>query len=135
MRIITGSGRFATALFIISCLVVGCTYKKLATTSIYNRYIHEDKAIVVSCTRCGCVDDYFKFNRTSQYKGIKIMGDTNCVPFTKYHIQTSALDSIFQANYNVVLFKKKGEQVFYEILKTEDAMKFTKTINSFFDMH
>ncbi len=63
------------------------------------------------------------------------MGDTNCVPFTKYHIQTSALDSIFQANYNVVLFKKKGEQVFYEILKTEDAMKFTKTINSFFDMH
>lgn len=104
--------------------------------SIADRYIKEDEAIILSCTRCHCVIDFLKdYSRLSK-NNISIYADTNCNSRTEIKslkfLSQGAIDSMYERNYNILLLRKKDEKLVTKLLKTEESEQFEKIIDKFF---
>lgn len=92
----------------------GCSGKKKVCTenvslndSILSRRLATDKGVIVSCYRCTCID---RFMDQFVKKGIDIpvYGDTSCLkqrPLNFYLISQKLIDTLYQRNYNAILFK------------------------------
>ncbi len=102
--------------------------------------INSEEGIIVSCIRCTCVveelDSYYLVNDNFVTK-VPLYADTNCLqPFLKKkinHLNQRVLDSIYEKNYNLILFKREGSTYNFKLVKTEDAIKFPQIAKAFFE--
>jgi uncharacterized C2H2 Zn-finger protein len=126
-----------SALFIILIGFQSCSRNQLGIQErIFDTYIKEDNAIILSCTRCHCVIDFLKdYSRLSKNK-IPIYTDTNCASTKEIKhfsfISQNAIDSIYERNYNILLVRKENEKLTSRLLKTEESNSFEKIIDEFF---
>jgi hypothetical protein len=94
------------------------------------------KGMIISCYRCGCIDDYLNIARVDSFrkKGIIIFSDSTCrlkIPKgVVMNFQQKDLDSIWELNYNVLLFKKDNAGYEFSNLKNEDDLN--KKVSIFF---
>ncbi len=66
---------------------------------------------------------------------IHVYADSTCFkgkPARMSHLGQPVIDSIYEENYNAILFRKKGEGYEFKILRTEDADKFAGIGEEFF---
>lgn len=109
-------------------------------SELLKKNTNSDEGIIVSCIRCNCVieelTDYYKSNKNIESK-IQLYADTNCLkPFSKKKINflsQKVLDSVYEKNYNLILFKRDRDKYDYKLVKTEDALKFMQIAKAFFD--
>lgn len=90
-----------------------------------------DKVIIVSCYRCACIDEELNeifATDSNLIKDYTILADTNCYKksqrkFDVSFIAQAAIDSLYQENYNLLIFNptKNGGKVV--ITKTSDVKK------------
>ena len=106
--------------------------------NIFSQYINSNKAIVVSCIRCECIMDFVK-NRSKEFSdkyGVKMYADSSChdkEDITGFlNIQQNVIDSIYERNYNLILFKKVNGKVQMRVLKTEESKHYYEISNNFF---
>jgi len=97
---------------------------------------HYNKGMIVSCFRCGCIDEYLtprEIKQITEHK-ILLLTDTNClIPSLQnhaIHFPQKNLDSLWEMNYNVLLFSRKDGQLQYDLLKTGEHLR-EKTISFF----
>ncbi|MCP9752745.1 hypothetical protein [Ferruginibacter sp. HRS2-29] len=101
--------------------------------SLLQKYSH---GMIISCFRCSCIDNYLTKERISFFnqKGIVILADTGCVlagAANTIYFPQKDLDSLWERNYNVLLFKKQHDEYIFDHLKTEyDLSKKTKSFFS-----
>ncbi len=93
--------------------------------------LSDKPTIFFSCVRCGCMvtelnniyhDDPNFFDKFTFY------ADTNCIKeviFKKLitHSPQSFLDSVYDENYSVIVFKKTGNGIDTRLIKTEESQK------------
>jgi hypothetical protein len=92
-------------------------------------------AIFFSCVRCGCmVVELNKIYHTNPhfFDKFTFYADTTCIKeiiFKKrvVHSPQAFLDSVYDENYSVMVFKKSGNDVSTRLIKTEESEKM-KTI-------
>lgn len=112
-------------------------YKGLDLGLLAQRF-EAQKGIIVSCIRCSCVSedlkDYLVNGNNTHY--ITIYGDSACVKnilLTRpVHIKQSLIDSIYEANYNLMLYKKEKSSVRFRLIPTEQCDYLTKIADDFF---
>jgi ribonuclease HI len=98
-----------------------------------------DKGIIISCTRCSCINEDLKdyLVKGKDANNITIYGDSNCVRKILLthanHIKQSTIDSIYESNYNLMLYKKRGSSVKFKLIKTEESENLVKIADSFFE--
>jgi hypothetical protein len=112
---------------------------KLFKTEILKRYSKGDSGIIISCFNCKCSIDFMTFYLGRHFENPVFM-DTNCIQLrpkgvSYNHIDTKMIDSIFERNYNVILFKNlnRPDSFSFEILKSEEYKDFMKITNKFFN--
>lgn len=108
-------------------VVAGCHTAAPSRPTLANlNYLATDKnAIVISCLRCGCIDDELGTIDTALLNKYTIYVDTNCTVKTLtrlpiHHIPQARLDSIAPDLYNMlVLIKEKDGTIKRELITTE----------------
>jgi hypothetical protein len=104
---------------------------------LQNRLPRGEKIALVSCIRCGCFVKMLN-NLTSQEKtalqDVVFLSDTTCnkINYPSLHITQSAIDSISQDLYNIVLFRKTNEGYDVRLIETEESKDFTRICTDFF---
>lgn len=122
---------FLAAVFTIT---LSCNSQTPETTNL----LISAKGIIVSCTRCGCMDDVLKkYFESGPHQEIKVYGDESCfpsLPSSKYvRITQRQMDSLYKSNFNLVLFKKKGRKVIYRVIQTAEAPNFEIIAQKYFE--
>jgi hypothetical protein len=132
--------RTLVVLFYISCSAPGTSTHTLKIP--HNRFYSVlpnagTKGILISCARCGCFNETMKHfiqSKSQKYSGLFIGGDTTCGRFNNTNlILQSQLDKISDDFYNVVLFRKSGENVLCRIVETKENGRFEEICVSFFN--
>jgi hypothetical protein len=129
----------------ISCFLIGtialCSchseYKGL-NTDVLSQDCAADKGIIISCTRCSCIKEDLKdyLVKGKDAKNITIYSDSNCVrgitQAKTNHIEQSSIDSIYESNYNLMLYKKQNSSIKFKLIKTEESKDLLQIADSFF---
>lgn len=105
---------------------------------VFLEHIKSEKSIILSCTHCSCVTSFLNsidfYNDKSN--SIIIYADSNCIgtqnKFQYKQLNQSVIDSIFENNYNIILFKKAGRKINKILLKTEQSNDFNSIFKKFF---
>lgn len=112
--------------------------KEDINTKVFNRNIKSEKSVILSCYHCSCVTsflDSIDFD-LKKYKSISVYTDTNCTSnkyrFKHSHLDQKILDSIFEDNYNAILFYKRNSKIDMLLLKTEQSKNFKMIFDNFF---
>ncbi len=133
--------------FLLICFFIclfGCARKKKIPPPTFNTQIIESKigakpAIFLSCTRCGCiVEELNKINFSDPESLLKfdIYADSNCIKdvgfkkILKYSPQ-SFLDSVYEENYSIILFKKGKNNIKMHLVKTEESKNMKQILDEF----
>jgi hypothetical protein len=88
-------------------------------------------AIFFSCVRCGCMVaelNKIYYNDPHFFDKFTFYADSNCVKqviFKKLivHSPQAFLDSVYDENYSVIVFKKTGNDIDTRLIKTEESEK------------
>src|SRR5215831_1363765 len=97
-----------------------------------------DRGIILSCIRCGCMEDLMtRYVNSNGFGLIPVYTDTNCLPKNSVlkksiHLSQSRIDSLLKENYNVIFFKKLPGLMYYRVLNTEEVLSFRKIYEQFF---
>lgn len=98
------------------------------------RHTNSNKGLIISCYRCSCIDEFMSvFAR--QGVQIQVFADSTCFkgkPARLSHLDQLVIDSLYEENYNAILFRKKGGGYEFKILRTEDADNFAGIGEEFF---
>lgn len=136
----------ATARFLSSIAVAGllqaCQPKFAESLEGFDRQLFQkrvglEKGIMVSCFKCSWIDPLLGA-LAAQKVSIAVAGDSLCLKRYKghfVHVSQSLIDSIYERNYNAILFRKKHGDYEFLLLKTEDAGRFEKIGTAFFSAH
>ena len=122
---------------ILFILLSGCSgTSKFDSDLLAKRLQKKHKGLIISCIKCNCILEAFNENR-DLLKDITIYGDSLCIPkqnFVQFsNLTQGTLDSVYEKNYNVILFKFGSNNNFkYKLIKTEETMKFKKIVFNFF---
>ncbi len=109
-------------------------------SSIFGKRISSKIGLITSCIRCSCIDDIISSNEfiTLFSDKIPIYADSNCFKpkgnQKVIHISQSLVDSVYEKNFNLILFKYEKDKLMVRILKTKEADKFGKIFIQFFDL-
>lgn len=101
--------------------------------------LHAEKGIILSCVRCGCMEKLLEEYVTKYgFSVLPVYTDTNCLERSSVlknsiHLSQSKLDSLYQENYNIILFKKKLGKIEYRVINTDELLLFKKTREEFFE--
>lgn len=117
-------------------VITGCQTAAPSRPTLSNLdYLAANKnAIVISCLRCGCIDDELGTIDTALLKKYTIYVDTNCTVKTLtrlpiHHIPQAQLDSIAPDLYNIlVLIKEKDGTIKRELITTEASAQMGKVL-------
>ena len=107
-------------LFVI-ILFFGCKVNDVRISDIKNAESLPDQFIAVSCTRCGCIDDFLEYANENALLTVPVLADSSCFQHKKIQFKqfnTSSLDSLVEDNYNAVLIRREGKRYVGRILKT-----------------
>ena len=114
----------ASIILFISCSEPKLPFnKKILLNSGFSK-----NGIIVSCTRCSCINDFlhsevFYKQKTSD---IGIYIDSTCSPdflseYKPHFIKQNLIDSIYSENYNMMFYKiLDNSKVDFILIKTED---------------
>ena len=124
--------------FIFLASVFSITLSCNSQTSETTNLLVSEKGIIVSCTRCGCMDDVLKkYLESRSNQEIRIYGDESCFPTLQsaeyIRITQRQMDSLYKSNFNLVLFKKKGKKVNYRVIQTDEAPNFERIAQKYFE--
>ena len=130
-------------MFCILLLFTSCSYKsKTPDKGLFHREslmrsVPSNGGMIISCFRCGCIDN-FVAALIKQKIPVPVYGDSSCVkerPLNFRHLSQNLIDTIYERNYNAILFKqvKSADQFEYKVLANEDADDFLKIFNKFFE--
>ena len=131
-------------LFFLSCIILlSCVSPKKEKASEFNagllkQYTNADSGIIISCFRCSCIIDFAEFYYSRHRTPVLIL-DTACASVSAkgivlVHMPQKILDSIYENNYNAILFKHlhSTTDFEYKLLKTEDHESYMKITKKFF---
>ncbi len=130
---------FKIFFILFATLSISCnTKRKMILDTIFAKSSLQniETGIIISCTRCSCVDEYFSDENFKRIlaKKIIVLCDTTCLDKSKHkyvvHYPQLSLDSLWEMNYNAVLLKKDDNNYRFINLKTGD--NFENKIYSFF---
>lgn len=122
----------AISFFLSSCTKNSSFKKDL----LQSRTDDNKKGLIISCIRCNCVlTDLEKFS--IKHKDVMMFGDTNCIAPVKsyilHHLPQPALDSIYKENYNLILFRWKGDKSLrWRLIQTKESLELEKLTDEFF---
>jgi hypothetical protein len=128
-------------LFLLSC---NSTTKSEDSSININNELMKDKlgnkpAIFFSCVRCGCMvselNEIYKKDSIFFDKFI-FYADTSCINEISFkkkiiHSPQSFLDSIYDENYSVILFKRNGNHIDTRLIKTDEAEKMKSILSEY----
>lgn len=117
-------------------VVTGCHTAAPSRPTLANLdYLAAEKnAIVISCLRCGCIDDELGTIDPALLSRYTIYADTNCTKPTLsglpiQHLPQARLDSIAPDLYNMlVLMKQKDGTIERELITTEASAQMAKVL-------
>lgn len=121
-------------LFVI-ILFFGCKVNDVSINNIKNAESLPDQFIAVSCTRCGCIDEFLEYANDNNLLTVPVLADSSCFQDERINFKqfnTSSLDSLVEDNYNAVLLRREGKRFVGRILRTEESSNFKKYIEEFF---
>jgi hypothetical protein len=93
------------------------------------------KKIIVSCNKCGCVNDLLKdFTNKAIRNEYQIIADTNCLKSFKVDksITQKQLDEISLDFYNITLIKKVNGKYFFRNIDAKEVEKYLDIFNTFY---
>lgn len=137
--------KYLNYFLLVICLFSACKAPSTQTSAqfhseILKYYAHTDSGIIISCFNCSCIVDFLK-TYYSRHQSPELLIDTTCSNLkinkniTYANLPQKILDSIYERNYNAILFKnlysKKG--FVFKILKTEDYKNYERIVNKFFN--
>ncbi len=101
--------------------------------------IGDKTAIFFSCVRCGCMVvelNKIYHNDPHFFDKFTFYADTGCVKeiaFKKLivHSPQSFLDSVYDENYSVIVFKKTGAAIDTRLIKTEESTKMKSILKAY----
>ena len=108
-------------------------------TALLKNKFNEKPLLFIACVRCGCMIDALNkiFKKDSTLLGkFVIYADTSCIRniiFRKKvnHSSQTLLDSVYDENYSVILFKKQNNSIKHYLIKTEESTKMSKILADF----
>jgi hypothetical protein len=104
-------------------------------TDVLAKNVDTDRGIIISCFRCSCIDNFMK-EFIQQQISIPVYSDTNCFKqnvLQIHYLPQKITDSIYDRNYNAILFKKLSNGNFEcRILTTDESKKFGEIGENFF---
>lgn len=126
---------FNKYLIFLLLLAAGChTAAPPRPTLAHLDYLaNNNNAIVISCLRCGCIDDELNALDPALLHNYIIYADTNCTRTTLsrlriQHIPQSRLDSIAPELYNMLVLKKNESAIIRELITTEASAQMAKVL-------
>jgi len=96
------------------------------------------KGIILSCIRCGCMEVLLtEYVHKYGFNTLPLYTDTNCLPAASIlkrcnYLSQQKLDSLYEQNYNIILFKKRSGKMYYRVMNTNEVMSFKKIKEGFF---
>lgn len=123
----------------ISILLCSCMTSLKLDEELLRRSCPSESGIIISCTRCSCIqEDLAAFlSDGPPMTSLQLYGDTNCVKNSVYsnlrHLSQQTLDSIYEKNYNLLLFRKENLKVKVKLLKTEESSELKRIAGEFFE--
>jgi hypothetical protein len=127
-------------IFIVAILFLGCQSKRLNINSDFIKdKLGENPQIYISCIRCQCVIDELikiKHDLPQLLTNYVIYADTTCLNNSELssivkHSSQYTLDSIYDENYNIMLFKKNSSSIKSQLIKTEQSENLSKILKEF----
>ena len=117
-------------------LLVGCSDQRSFNSKLLHERVRgENKGIIISCVRCECMMQALSENN-NVIDGISLFGDPLCLSRNTLNFKTlsqKSLDSIFEKNYNIILFNFDTNNKFrYKLIRTEESLKFQEILKDFF---
>ncbi len=117
-------------------LLAGCSSREVFNSKLlHERVGGENRGIIISCVRCECMIQALHDNN-GVIDGISLFGDQLCLARNTFNIKTlsqKTLDTIFEKNYNIILFNFNTNNTFrYRLIKTEESLKFREILKDFF---
>lgn len=116
--------------------ILGCTEKSFNKLLLEKNLGDAKQGVIISCIRCNCVlSDLEKV--VKQNKGVNLYGDTNCIsPISGLDVRFLAqrtLDSIYDKNYNIILFKwNRHSKFLFKLVETNKSPDIQDIAKSFF---
>jgi hypothetical protein len=101
--------------------------------------LSDKPAIFFSCVRCGCmVTELNKiYNNDPQFfDKFTFYADTGCIKQISFkklivHSPQAFLDSVYDENYSVIVFKKMGNDIDTRLIKTEESEKMKSILTKY----
>jgi hypothetical protein len=134
--------------FVCLLLLVSCQHKnKQGLTTITGKlknektlkypWVKDSPILFISCVKCNCIfDELKKIKADPILKEYIILTDTSCnkpylFDFPLIHIAHNRVDSIYDENYNIVLFKTINSICYYKQISTEESKSLKKYLELF----
>lgn len=129
---------------LIMTLIAGCGSTPVPSRSIIigNDVFYKqlpaagEQGMLVSCIRCGCFNSVmqdFVRNERKAYKNLYIATDTSCGQLeTAIYVSQQGIDRLSEDFYNVILFKRSGDNVTCRIVETRESKRFSSICKAFF---
>ncbi len=123
---------------LIPLTLFSCSSNSKLNFKNYKNNLTSDKGIILSFNYCGCVTSFLNSVNFKEQKnlGIRIYADSNYFgstnKFRYEHIEQKVIDSIYEDNYNAILYRYDNGQLRTKLLKTEDNSSFMEIMNNFF---
>lgn len=121
------------------CLLIVIFFScNVRSVEVFGSLIPEGKGIIMSCVRCGCMDEaLLKFYKDpKRINSFPLFIDSNCAPHNikvRYqNLPQKQLDSLFEDNFNLILYKTSGKKVILRVIQTSEAPIFPDIVDSFF---
>jgi hypothetical protein len=116
-------------------LLYGCKGEPERKSFANLNYLAADKpAIVLSCFRCGCIDDELGKMDTGILNKYNFFGDTGCyknrpVSLKIVHISQKKLDTLSADLFSMLVIKKRGDKFNYKIIDVNNSTKMEKILS------
>ena len=107
-------------------------------SSHFEDCLDSEKGIILSCVRCGCMEDLLKeYVRKYGFSLLPVYTDSNCLERQSIlkrstQLSQSKLDSLYKENYNIILFRKNSGTIQYRVINTDEVLLFNKIREEFF---
>jgi hypothetical protein len=126
--------KFISNIALLIALLYSCKSEPKRNFTNLNYLAADKPAIVLSCFRCGCIDDELSKIDTGIFSKYIFFGDTGCYTkrprsLTMYHISQKKLDTLSADLYSMLVIKKSGDTFSYTIIDVNNSAKMTKILS------
>jgi len=96
------------------------------------------QGILLSCTYCGCVVNALRKEKELLAPG-PVFASSRCITakdsINITELSQASLDSVYEENYNIILFKRTaGDQYTFRLIQTKEALRLREIAIAFFGL-